>query len=241
MYRSPEEHPRLSRAELDYIHSDPQDPAPPKIPWVNLLGHRQTWVFLLGKFLTDPVWWLYLFWVPDFLHTRHGLNLKDFGPPLVVIYLMTDVGSIAGGWMSSRLIKHGWTVNKARKITMLTCALCVVPIMLASVVSNLWVAVIIIGIAASAHQGWSANIFTLVSDTVPKHAVSSVTGIGGMAGAVGGMLIAKVVGYILQATNNNYLIPFIIASVMYLVALAVIHLLNPKLEPMQFKEQPAAS
>lgn len=233
-YRNPEVHRRLSKQELAYIRSDPQD-APRKISWISLLGHRQTWAFLLAKFMTDPIWWLYLFWVPDFLHTRHGLDLKSFGPPLVVIYLMTDFGSVAGGWFSSWLIKRGWSVNKSRKTAMLICALCVVPIIAASQVSNLWIAVLLIGLAASAHQGWSANVFTLVSDTVPRQAVSSVTGIGGMAGAVGGMFIAKVVGYILQTTNNNYFIPFVIASCAYLLALLVVHLINPRLEPMTFK------
>lgn len=233
-YQNPDSHPLLRKSELDYIRSDPQD-SPKKIPWLSLLKYKQTWAFVVAKFMTDPIWWLYLFWVPDFLNKRHGLDLKNFGPPLVVIYLMTDGGSIAGGWLSSWLIKKGWTINKSRKTAMLVCALCVVPIMVASQVSNLWLAVLLIGLAASAHQGWSANIFTTVSDTVPKQAVSSVTGIGGMAGAIGGMFIAKLVGYILQVTNNSYFIPFLIASFAYLAALLIIHLINPKLEPMKIE------
>src|SRR4029079_10685153 len=138
-----------------------------------------------GKFLTDPIWWVYLFWLPDFLHKRHGLDLKNFGLPLVVIYLIADFGSIAGGWLSSTLIKRGWSINAGRKTAMLVCAMLVTPIVFAAETSNLWVAVILIGLAAAAHQGWSANIFTIASDTFPRHALGSVVGLGGMAGAVG--------------------------------------------------------
>jgi MFS transporter, ACS family, hexuronate transporter len=229
LYRSPNEHPKLSKSELAHIQSDPADPAV-KVPWLKLLPHRQTWAFALGKFLTDPIWWVYLFWLPDFLNKKHGLGLKDFGLPLVVIYLIADVGSIGGGWLSSTLIKRGWSINAGRKTAMLICAVCVVPIVFASQTSNLWVAVILIGIAAAAHQGWSANIFTLVSDTFPRQAVGSVVGIGGMAGAVGGMLIARIVGEILERTGS-YVPIFIIAGSAYLIALLVIHLLAPKLEP----------
>jgi MFS transporter, ACS family, hexuronate transporter len=229
LYRTPTEHPKLSKAELAHIQSDPPDPAV-KVPWLKLLPHRQTWAFAVGKFLTDPVWWVYLFWLPDFLNKKHGLSLKEFGPPLVAIYLIADIGSIGGGWLSSALIKRGWSVNAGRKTAMLICALCVVPIVFASQTSNLWVAVILIGIAAAAHQGWSANIFTLVSDTFPRQAVGSVVGIGGMAGAVGGMLIARLVGEILERTGS-YVPIFIIAGSAYLFALLIIHLLVPKLEP----------
>jgi len=199
--------------------------------------HRQTWAFALGKFLTDPWWWFYLFWVPSFLNTQFGIAIdaKQIGPPMVVIYLMADVGSIAGGWLSGHLIKRGWTVNAGRKTAMLVCALAVVPIVFASRVADMWSAVLLIGLAAAAHQGFSANIFTLVSDTVPRKAVSSVTGIGGMAGAVGGMVIAKIVGWVLDATNKNYLVPFLMAGFAYLIALAVIHLLLPRLQQMEIK------
>jgi ACS family hexuronate transporter-like MFS transporter len=228
-YRKPEEHPKLSKAELAYIQSDPPEPTV-KIPWLKLLPHRQTWAFALGKFLTDPIWWVYLFWLPDFLNKRHGLSLKDFGLPLVVIYLIADIGSIGGGWLSSALIKRGWSINRGRKTAMLICAICVVPIVFASQTSNLWVAVTLIGLAAAAHQGWSANIFTIASDTFPRQAVGSVVGIGGMAGAVGGMLIARLVGEILERTGS-YVPIFIMAGSAYLVALLVIHLLAPRLEP----------
>lgn len=227
-YRRPEEHPRLSQGELAYIQSDPVEPAV-KIPWRKLLGYKQTWTFALGKFLTDPIWWVYLFWLPDFLNKQHGLDIKTFGLPLAVIYIIADVGSVGGGWVSSALIKRGWTINAGRKTAMLVCALAVVPIILASVTSNLWVAVILIGIAAAAHQGWSANLFTTSSDMFPKQAVGSVVGIGGMAGAIGGMLIAPLVGIILARTGS-YMPIFIIAASAYLFALLVIHLLSPKLE-----------
>jgi ACS family hexuronate transporter-like MFS transporter len=229
LYRPPQEHPRLGKAELEYIQADPPDPVV-RVPWLRLLRRRQTWAFALGKFMTDPVWWIYLFWLPDFLHKRHGLDLMSFGPPLVAIYLIADVGSIGGGWISSRLIRHGWSINAGRKTAMLTCALAVVPIIFAAQTSSLWVAVGLIGLAAAAHQGWSANLFTLTSDMFPRHAVGSVVGIGGMAGAVGGMFASKVVGYILQETGS-YVPIFLVAASAYLLALAVIHALVPRLEP----------
>ncbi len=232
-YRKPQEHPNLSKAELAYIQSDPPEPTV-KIPWLKLIPHRQMWAFALGKFLTDPIWWVYLFWLPDFLNKKHGLGLQDFGLPLVVIYLIADIGSIGGGWLSSNLIKRGWSINRGRKTAMLICAVCVVPIVFASQTSNLWVAVLLIGLAAAAHQGWSANIFTIASDTFPRQAVGSVVGFGGMAGAVGGMLIARLVGEILQRTGS-YVPVFIIAGSAYLVALLVIHLLAPRLEPVNLE------
>jgi MFS transporter, ACS family, hexuronate transporter len=234
VYRRPEEHPKLSRAELAHIQSDPAEPTT-RIPWARLLPHRQTWAFAIGKFLTDPIWWVYLFWLPKFLNTNYGLNITQIGLPLVIIYVAADVGSIGGGWLSSTLIKRGWTVNKARKVTMLICALSVVPIMFAATASNLWVAVTLISLAAAAHQGWSANIFTIASDMFPRRAVGSVVGIGGMAGSIGGMLIATTVGLILHYTGS-YLPIFIIAGSAYLVALLVIHLLAPRLEPADVEE-----
>lgn len=229
VYKRPEEHPKLSSAELAYIQSDPPEPTV-RVPWKNLFPHRQTWAFAIGKFLTDPIWWVYLFWLPDFLNKQHGLDLKTFGLPIAVIYIIADVGSIGGGYLSSTLIKRGWTINSSRKTAMLICALAVVPIVIASTTSSLWLAVILIGIAAAAHQGWSANIFTLSSDMFPKQAVGSVVGIGGMFGAIGGMVISPLVGYILQ-TTGSYVPIFIIAASAYLVALLIIHLLVPRLEP----------
>lgn len=229
MYKRPDEHPRLSAGELAYIQSDPAEPTT-KVPWGKLIRYRQTWAFALGKFLTDPIWWIYLFWVPDFLQRQHGLDLKSFGLPIAVIYIIADVGSVGGGYISSALIKRGYTINRSRKTAMLICALAVLPIVLASVTSSLWLSVILIGVAAAAHQGWSANLFTLTSDTFPKQAVGSVVGIGGMFGAIGGMVIAPLVGYIL-ATSGSYVPIFIIAASAYLLALLIIHLLAPKLEP----------
>jgi MFS transporter, ACS family, hexuronate transporter len=228
-YRKPEEHPSLSAAELEYINSDKEEILPP-IAWGKLFPHRQTWAFAIGKLMTDPIWWVYLFWLPDFLNKKHGLDLKTFGIPLAVIYIIADFGSVGGGWFSSYFIKKGWSLNKSRKTAMLICALAVVPIIFASMTSNLWVSVVLIGIAAAAHQGWSANLFTLTSDMFPRQAVGSVVGIGGMAGAIGGMLIAKLVGWILESTGS-YVPIFAIAASAYLIALLIIHLLAPKLEP----------
>ena len=232
-YRSPEEHTSVSQAELAYIRSDPPEPTT-KMSWATILPHRQAWTFAVAKFMTDPVWWLYLFWIPDFLYRNHGLSLTTMGPPIVIIYLIGDVGSVGGGWLSSTLIKRGWTVNAARKTAMLTCALAVTPIVFAAGTSNLWVAVGLIGLAAAAHQGWSANVYTLTSDMFPKQAIGSVVGFGGTAGAIGGMLIAKVTAAVLQYTGS-YLPVFIIAASAYLVALLIVHLLSPRLEPARIK------
>ena len=230
-YRAPEHDSGLSRAELAHIRSDPPEPTV-RVPWRTLLRHRETWAFAVGKFMTDPVWWLYLFWIPDFLNRNHGLDLQSVGPPLVMIYLVADAGSIGGGWLSSALMKRGSSVNVARKTAMLTCALAVLPIAVAAGARELWLAVAIVSLAAAAHQGWSANLFTLVSDTFPRQAVGSVVGLGGMAGAIGGMLIAKLTGYILD-TTGSYVPVFLIAASAYLLALGAIHLLAPRLTPVK--------
>jgi len=229
LYRKPEEHSRVCKAELDYIRSDPAESVA-KVKWISLFPHRQTWAFVTGKFMIDPIWWFYLFWVPDFLQRRHGLSLMKIGVPIMVIYVISDVGSVAGGWLSSWLIKRGKSVNAARKITMLLCAFSVVPIVFAYRTESMWEAVLLIGLAAAGHQGFSANLFTLSSDLFPAKAVGSVVGIGGMAGAIGGMLIAKIVGYVLQWTGS-YMVPFFIAGFAYLAAVAAIQVLSPKLEP----------
>ena len=229
VYRRPQEHHQISKSELAFIQSDPLEPTR-RIPWSQLLPHRQTWAFIIGKFLTDPIWWFFLFWLPKFLNSEHGLTLSELGPPLVAIYLMADVGSIAGGWMSSALIHHGWSVNRARKTAMLICALSVVPIVFAANVSRLWPAVGLVGLATAAHQGWSANLFTLSSDMFPRRAVASVVGIGGFGGAVGGMCIATFTGYLLQWTHS-YEAVFLLAGTSYLVALLFIQILAPQLEP----------
>jgi MFS transporter, ACS family, hexuronate transporter len=232
-YRPPEQHPHVSAGELAYIRSDPPE-MQVKIPWRKLLPHRQTWAFAVGKFMTDPIWWLYLFWVPDFLHRQYGvqISVSQLGPPLITIYLIADIGSIAGGWVSSHLIKRGWTTNRARKTAMLICALCVVPIIFAASGVGKWPAILLISLAAAAHQGWSANLFTLTSDMFPRRAVGTVVGIGGMAGAVGGMFIAMLVGAVLQATGS-YVPIFILAGSAYLVALLLIQVLVPKLKPAE--------
>ena len=231
LYRSPDKHPSVGAAELAHIRSDPPDQQV-QIPWLQLLKYRQTWAFALGKFLTDPVWWLYLFWIPDFLGRSYGIDLKTIGPPLIAIYLIADVGSIGGGWLSSALLKRGWSVNAGRKTAMLVCALAVLPMAFASKATGLWSAVALVSLAASAHQGWSANLFTLTSDMFPRKAVGSVVGLGGFAGAVGGMLIAKITGYILE-TTGSYIPIFFIAAFAYLAALAVIQMLVPRIEPVK--------
>jgi ACS family hexuronate transporter-like MFS transporter len=233
MYAPPEKHPQVSAAELAHIRSDPPE-ATVTIPWTRLLKCRQTWAFATGKFLTDPVWWLYLFWIPDFLNRAYGIDLKTIGPPLVAIYLVADVGSIGGGWLSSWLLKRGWSVNAGRKTAMLVCAAAVLPMAFASSARDVWAAVALVGLAASAHQGWSANLFTLTSDMFPRQAVGSVVGLGGFAGAVGGMLIAKVTGYILE-TTGSYVPVFFMAAFAYLLALLVIHLLVPRMEPVSIE------
>lgn len=236
MYRSPQQHEKVSAKELDYIQSDtdpslPVDATPAKFSWFKLLTFRETWAYAAGKFLTDPIWWLYLFWLPDFLGKTYGLDLKSFGPPLIAVYLLADVGSVLGGWGSSRQLKNGRSANAARKTTMLLCALAVIPIVTAQFVSSLWLVVAIISLAAASHQAWSANLMTLPSDLFPKQAVASVIGIGGTAGAMGGMLMTTYNGYILDVFKSYQPI-FIVAGSAYLVAIVVIHLLTPRLRPV---------
>ena len=226
-YAPPEQHPRLREPERQHILSDHEAPMT-AVGWRPLFRHRQTWAFMVGKFMTDPVWWFYLFWLPKFLHDTYGLTLSTVGLPLVAIYVLSDVGSIAGGWLSSRLIASGWTVNAGRKTAMLACAIAVTPIALAARTNGLWESVGLIGLAAAAHQGFSANMFTLASDMFPRSAVGSVVGIGGMAGAIGGMLIATAVGLLLQLTGS-YVPVFLLAASSYLLALLCIHLLAPTL------------
>ena len=236
-YRAPEEQPGLSREELAYIRSDPPEPTV-RVPWSQLLRHRQAWAFVAAKFITDPIWWFFLFWLPKFLHAEYGLTLMGLGLPLIVIFLLADVGSIAGGWLAGRFIKRGWSVNRARKGTMLICALAVVPIVFAAQADNLWLAVGLIGMATAGHQGWSANVFTLTSDMFPRHAVASVVGIGGFAGAVGGMMIATFTGFLLE-TTGSYVPVFLMAGSAYLLALVVVHALAPRLQPARLNNPSA--
>jgi ACS family hexuronate transporter-like MFS transporter len=233
VYRSPENHPRVSAEELAHIRKDPPDLVGKKIPWLELLRHRQTWAFVVGMAASSPIWWFYIFWAPDFLNKRYELGLTQSSLPLMIMFLAASVGGVGGGWLSSKLIKLGWTVNAARKTALLACALCALPVVATPFVPNPWVAVTLVGLAAAAHCGFAANLFTLVSDTVPKQGVSSVVGIGGMAGSLGGMFFAQLVSRILHYTNNNYAVPFAVASLAYLIALGVMHLLVPKLERMK--------
>jgi ACS family hexuronate transporter-like MFS transporter len=229
IYHKPGEHPRLTKTELAYIEKDPPDTLT-KIPWVRLLQFKQTWAFSTGKFLTDSIWWFYLFWFPLFMNDRFGVDLSTIGLPMITVYLLADIGSVGGGWLSSFLIGRNWSVNAARKTAMLVCALLILPVALAPHVQGEWTAVFLIGIAAAAHQGFSANIFTTTSDMFPRKAVGSVVGIGGFAGAIGGFLMNLGAGWLRQNTGS-YDVMFIIAGVVYLVALLIMHLLVPKLEP----------
>jgi ACS family hexuronate transporter-like MFS transporter len=233
LYREPAHHPKLSRAELDYIRSEPAESAH-HIPWRVLITNRPVWGILLARFLTDPVWWLYLFWGPKFLNSQFGLKLDQIGLPLAATYLVSSAGGIFGGWFYSLLMAHGRGNNAARKLAMLACALMVLPIVLAPRVSSPWLATALISLAMAGHCGWAANIFTIVSDIFPKRAVSSVTGICGFGGAVGGMLVSSAVGFVLQATGS-YLTIFALASFSYLVGLSIIQLMSPRLETVDLE------
>jgi MFS transporter, ACS family, hexuronate transporter len=235
VYRPPEEHPKCSAAELALIRSDPIEPVH-AVKWTQLLRHRQTWAFAIGKFLTDPIWWFYLYWLPKFLDARYGIKLASIAAPLIVIYLLADVGSVGGGWLSGALIKRNWTVNKARKVTMLIAAVLIVPTMLAPSANSLWLSVAIVGVAAAAHQWWSANIFTLASDMFPRPALGSVVGVGGFAGAIGGVLFQRITGIVLQNNGDNYTPIFVVCGSAYVTALLIIHLLVPRLERANLPE-----
>lgn len=246
MYEVPAKHKKLSKAEYDYIHSDQEDAAnanTPKVPWIKLFGIRQTWAFVFGKLLTDPIWWFFLFWLPSYFSTTFGLDMKNLGLPLIVVYTATTVGSIGGGYLSGWFISKGWPVFKARKVSMLIFAICVMPIMAAKYTDNMWVAVGLISLAAAAHQAWSANIFTTASDMFPKYALSSVVGIGGMAGSIGGLLFPLVVGALLdhyKALGNigaGYNVLFIISGFMYLLAWVVMHFFTPRMEQVAVKSE----
>ena len=231
LYRHPREHPKISAAELAWIEQDPSDPIQP-IAWGKLITYRETWAYALGKFLIDPIWWFFLFWLPGYLFERYDMDLKTFGLPLAAIYLISDVGSVLGGWMSSRLIKAGRTPNFARKATMAFWAACVFPIWFAQSIDSVWTAVLVIGLATAAHQAFSANLYTLPSDLFPRSAVGSVVGIGGTVGAFGGMGMALFTGYILDATQSYDLL-FAICASAYAVALLVVHVLTPRLDPIR--------
>jgi ACS family hexuronate transporter-like MFS transporter len=229
-FNEPERHKLLSPAELELIRSD-HEPNAASLPYRQVLGSRAAWAFIVGKFFTDPIWWFYLFWLPGFLASTYKLDLSHLGLPIIVVYSATTVGSVFGGWLSSTMIRRGYTVNRARKTAMLTCALAVTSAMFVGEAGgNLWLAVTLISIAAASHQGWSANLFTLPSDMLPKNAVGSVVGLGGMFGALSGAMVAPAIGYWLDYSNKSYGPLFIVAGSMYLIALGIIHLIVPRIE-----------
>ena len=229
-FRKPSEHPWVSPAELAHIQSGDPAVTASKVSTAEILKHGAARAFIVGKFMTDPVWWFYLTWIPGFFNTAYHVNLTSIGLPLIVIYLMADVGSIGGGWLFKGMVSRGWTPNRSRKMSMLLCAVMAVPVIFVYYVQSIWPAVFLIGMAAAAHQGWSANLFTMASDTFPRRTVGSVVGIGGLAGAIGGMLVQPAVGNWLDFSNKSYGPIFVIAGTMYLVALLLIHWMVPKLE-----------
>ncbi len=243
MYRKPEEHPKVSAEELAYINHDcqPQDPKAKqeRLSWSKVLPLRQTWAFAIGK-ITDAVWFFFMFWSGIFFKQQFGLDsMKELGGALVVIYVVADLGSIGGGYLSKIFINKGWTLNAARKISLLICALCIAPVSLAALTDNVWVAVGLIALASGGHQAWSANLFTLVSDVMPKKAIASVVGIGGMIGAISGMVVDFVLGNGLDSSGNSfYFWMFLVAGLLYLVILLIIHLLLPNLEGVDENLEP---
>jgi len=233
VYRRPEEHPRVSKSELALILSDPGEKLE-RVPWSHVVPCKEAWAFALGKFLTDPIWWFYLFWIPGYLQTTFHLSLAQSKVPVMLAYAISIVGSVGGGWLSGALINRGISPNWARKGTMLLCVCCIAPIFAVPFIHQLWPVVALLGLATAGHQGWSATLFTLPSDMFPKTAVASVTGIGGMAGAIGGVLLLYSAGAIVQRTHS-YVSLFILACLVYPLALIVIHSITPKLAPARMK------
>lgn len=247
-YETPSKSPKLSKAEYDYIHSDAaevladkNDVDKPQVPWTKLLSFKQTWAFALGKLLTDPIWWFYLFWLPDFLQSQYKLTGTEIAIPVALVYTLSTIGSVGGGYVPMYLIKLGWPVFKARKTSMLIYALCVSPIVFAQILGgiNMWLAVLVIGFAAAAHQAWSANIFTTVSDMFPKYTTASVTGIGGMFGALGGILLSLLVQknmFVYYRSINQietaYYIMFFVCGAAYVLAWVIMHFLVPRMKPV---------
>jgi MFS transporter, ACS family, hexuronate transporter len=235
-YRKPEYHKLVTQNELTYINSDIEHESNLKVSWKILLRTREMWGICVGKFIADPIWWFYLFWGAKFLNRRFGLNLKEIGLPFFTIYLVSWICGIFIGWLSSKFLKMGWSLNKGRKMGFLVSAIFALPVMLVPHVNNMWLAVALISIAAGGHCGWSANIFSLMSDIFPRKTTASVTGLAGFAGAIGGALIAQLVGGLLQNNGTNgYTIPFLIASTGYFIALIIMHLLIPKIKPLNLQ------
>ena len=232
-YRKPREHKSITAAELAHIESDPVEPQRP-VAWSRLFRTRETWAYIAGRAMIDPVWWTFLFWLPDFFSKRYDLDLKNYGPPLVTIYVIADIGSVMGGWGSSRLLKRGFSLSAARKLAMLACAVVVMPVAFA-MYAPMWGAVALIALACAGHQGFSANLFALPSDVFPRWAVGSVVGLGGLSGALGGMAMSKYAGWVLQ-TLGSYTPIFLFASVAYLLALLVLHLIVPRYAPAKLPQ-----
>jgi MFS transporter, ACS family, hexuronate transporter len=235
-YGRPAESKGLSKPELAYIESDPYVPVK-QLPWLKVLKVKETWAYALGKLLTDPVWFFYLFWLPPYFFETYKSdvsNISGVALPVIVIYVISDVGSVFGGWMSSAMIKAGASVNVARKLSMLICACCVLPVAFGTYIfHDLWTVTVIIGIAAAAHQAFSANLMALTSDLMPKQAVGSCSGIGGTAGAIGGIIMTLGVAAALK-NLGGYSSVFLVAGLIYLFAVLVIHIITPKLKPATF-------
>lgn len=237
-YKKPEVHPKVTKVELVYIQEGSEIENEEKLPWKSVLGKRQTWAFSLAK-ITDAVWWFYLFWGAKFLAETFGVNIKNIALPFFIIYILADGGSILGGYLSGVFIRKGWTVNKARKTTLLICALIILPVAFVAVTDNKWLAIFLIGLGAAGHQAWSANIFTLASDVFPKKATASVVGIGGMIGAVAGIIADALLGSVLdQAGNTGYFWAFLVAGSCYLIILGLVHLLMPNMTPLDENLKP---
>jgi ACS family hexuronate transporter-like MFS transporter len=244
IYKKPQEHPRVSPEELAFINSDPAEAAV-KIPWRSLLPHRQAWALAGARFMSDGFWWFYLFGTPYFFSDRFGFDLKARSGPVSVIYVLASVGSIAGGWLSGYFMKLGWSINRARKITLFICAACVLPVFFAAITQRAWLAVALIAVAASAHQAWSANVYSLAGDMFPRRAVGSVTGLAGFAGSVGGLILFSLIAHIRKLAEvshdlGNYRLIFLAASLAYLTGAIIVQLLAPKLEPVDFEHETKA-
>ena len=234
LYSKPEQNRKVNRAELDHILSDAEEATSGKISYSKLLGYRATWAILVGKFMADPIWWFYLFWGAKYLYTKFGLNLSEIGLPFFAIYLTSWCGGISLGWFSSKLLKKNNNLNRGRKLSMLACAVCALPVMFVPHVDHVWAAVALIAVAAGGHCGWSANIFSLMSDVFPKTITASVSGLGGFAGAIGGVIAPVLIGTALQGAGpEGYIIPFTVAAFGYFFALTVIQLLLPKIRPVK--------
>lgn len=237
LFRSPENHPRVSPEELALIQSEPIE-STAAVPWLSVLRYRQTWAFIAGKLITDPVWWFYLFWLPKFLDARYGVKLAQVALPLVVIYLLADVGSVGGGWLSGFFIRRGWSINRARKTTMLIAAVAIVPTVFAGSAPGLWSTVALVALAAAMHQWWSTNLFTLPGDMFPQRAIGTVVGMGGFAGAASGFFFQRAVGNLLESNGHNYAPVFFFCGLAYVTALGVIHLLVPRMSKAVFVDAP---